>query len=78
VEKSIKAVDPSLTSDEIWASIYQVSTFHADGMGKDAIETLISVGNRYFKDHRPAWTTVEVKSLVRGVRFEIHVQAALP
>ncbi|PMD46178.1 hypothetical protein L207DRAFT_577049 [Hyaloscypha variabilis F] len=78
VEKSIKAVDPSLTSEEIWKSIYSVSTFNADGFSGEVVGLLAKVGQMFFKEHRPTWTAVEVKSLVGGVRFEIHVQAALP
>jgi len=78
VETSIKAVDPSLTSEEIWNSIYSVSTFNADGFGGEVVGLLAKVGQKFFKEHRPTWTAVEVKSLVGGVRFEIHVQAALP
>jgi enamine deaminase RidA (YjgF/YER057c/UK114 family) len=71
-------VDPSLTSEEVWGSIYSVSTFNADGFSMDVVGTLSKVGSMFFKEHRPAWTAVEVKSLVAGMRFEIHVQAALP
>ncbi|KAE9370335.1 hypothetical protein N431DRAFT_484575 [Stipitochalara longipes BDJ] len=78
VEKSIKAVDPSLTSEEVWNSIYSVSTFNADGFSGEVVGQMAKVGQMFFKEHRPTWTAVEVKSLVGDVRFEIHVQAALP
>ena len=78
VEKSIKAVDPSLTSEEVWNSIYSVSTFNADGFSGEVVGQMAKIGQMFFKDHRPTWTAVEVKSLVGGVRFEIHVQAVLP
>lgn len=78
MEKSIKAVDPSLTSENVWNSIYAVSTFNAGGFSGEIVGTLAKVGGIFFKEHRPAWTAVEVKNLNAGVRFEIHVQAALP
>lgn len=71
-------MDPSLTSEEIWNSIYSVSTFNADGFSDEIVGQLAKVGLMFFKEHRPTWTAVEVKNLVAGVRFEIHVQAALP
>lgn len=77
VEKAIKAVDPTLTSEEIWASIYSVTSFTTEGFGKEQLGILTAVASKYFKDHRPTWTAIGAKDL-NGVRFEIHVQAALP
>jgi enamine deaminase RidA (YjgF/YER057c/UK114 family) len=71
-------VDPSLTSEEVWNSIYSVGTFNADGFSAEVVGILVKVGEKFFKEHRPTWTAVEVKNLVAGVRFEIHAQAALP
>ena len=78
VEKSIKAVDTSLSSEEIWASIYAVTSYTTAGFGKEEMGILIKVANKYFGDHRPTWTAVGAKELNGGVRFEINVQAALP
>ncbi|KAF8861623.1 YjgF-like protein [Acephala macrosclerotiorum] len=79
VEKSLHAVDPTLSPEQLWGSVYQLTTYHAGGI-KDpyVFKTLLAVGARYFREHRPAWTAVEVKELNMGVRFEIAVNAALP
>ncbi|CZR64642.1 uncharacterized protein PAC_14540 [Phialocephala subalpina] len=79
VQKSLHAVDPSLSPAELWGSIYQLTTYHAGGI-KDpyVFKTMLAVAARYFGEHRPAWTAVEVKELNGGVRFEIAVNAAIP
>ena len=59
-------MDPSLTSEEVWNSIYSVRTFNAGGFSREIVGQLAKVGLMFFKDHRPTWTAVEVKSLVAG------------
>ena len=77
VEKSIKAVDPSLSSEDIWGSVYQITTYHAGGISPEIFEVLCSVAEKFLRGHRPGWTAVEVKRLNGDVRFEIAVQATL-
>lgn len=78
VEKSIKQVDPSLTSEEIWSSIYTVTSFATEPFTKEHVDALTRIMQKYFKDHRPNWTMIGAKELFRGVHFEMDVQAALP
>jgi enamine deaminase RidA (YjgF/YER057c/UK114 family) len=66
-------VNPNLSWEELRASVYQVNSFHADGISKEVFEVLGNVAKSYWSDHRPAATAVEVKSLNGGVRLEITV-----
>ncbi|KIW15704.1 hypothetical protein PV08_05754 [Exophiala spinifera] len=77
VEKAIRACDPQLSTEEIWNSVYQVTTYHAGGVGEEVMLTLQSVARKYMGHHRPAWAAIGVETLVIG-KFEMSVFAALP
>lgn len=57
--------------------MYQVTTYHAGGVGEEVMLTLASVAREYMGQHRPAWAAIGVETLVVG-KFEMSVFAALP
>lgn len=77
VEKSILACDPDLTPDQIWAGVYQITTYHVGGVGEQVTDLLASVAERHMGKHRPAWAAVGVEALAAG-KFEMSVSAAFP
>lgn len=79
IQKSLQAVEPSLSSDELFACIYSVNTYHVGDIQDPIInKTIVEAASKFFKGPLPAWTGVEVKGLSMGARFEVQVKAALP
>lgn len=76
VEKSILAVDPSLSREEAWRSVYQITTYHAGGLSDEMFSAMAEVASTTLQTHKPAWTAVGVDALAYG-HFEIAVFAAL-
>jgi len=76
VERSILAVDNTLSRKEVWESVYQINTYHAGGLAEDVFIDMAEAGKEYLGEHKPAWTALGVDGLVYG-RFEIAVFAAL-
>lgn len=59
--------------------VSQVKTFEVNPKGKAVAEILVPLAKTYFKDTKPAWTGVEVKSLVHpALHLEMTVEAFLP
>lgn len=77
MERSIHACDPSLTADQIWGSVYKVTSYHVGGVDEGVTDLLASVAKEYMGIHRPAWVAVGVETLAAGT-FEMCVSAALP
>lgn len=56
-----------------------MKTFEVNPTGKAVAEILVPLAKTYFKDTKPAWTGVEVKSLVHpALHLEMTVEAFLP
>jgi hypothetical protein len=47
VEDSTRAVDPTLSKEEIWNSVYQINNFHVGGLAEEVMVTLARVGRRF-------------------------------
>jgi hypothetical protein len=77
VERSIHACYPSLTADQIWGSVYQVTSYHVGGVDESVTDLLASVAKEYMGTHRPTWAAVGIETLAAGT-FEMSVSAALP
>lgn len=75
-EKSIRALKPGLSTEQIWRAVYQVTSYHVGGVHSEVMELLTSVARMYMGDHRPAWAAVGVESLAAG-DFEMSVSAAV-
>lgn len=85
----VVAGDISAQTERVMANIAAVLAAAGAGFD-DVIKTTVflvdmadfaamnGVYARYFESHKPARSTVSVKSLPRGVRVEIEVLAALP
>ncbi|EXJ80643.1 hypothetical protein A1O3_06927 [Capronia epimyces CBS 606.96] len=76
VEKSIHAVDPSLTSTDVWNSVYQITTYHVGGVGEEITGTMNEIAKSFLGSHRPAWAAIGVQSLAAG-DFEMLVWAVI-
>ncbi|KAK5213496.1 hypothetical protein LTR41_001075 [Exophiala xenobiotica] len=76
VEKSILAVEPSLTPAEVWKSVYQVTTYHVGGIQESVTDTMSEVAKEFLGAHRPSWAAIGVVSLAGGC-FEMVVWAVL-
>jgi enamine deaminase RidA (YjgF/YER057c/UK114 family) len=76
VEKSIRAVDDSLLSTDIWSSVYYVTTYHVGGVEEEVTDIMSEVAKSFMGSHRPAWAAIGVESLAIG-DFEISVLAAV-
>jgi enamine deaminase RidA (YjgF/YER057c/UK114 family) len=59
-------------------SVYQMTTYHAGGLGDDVAEALDVATKKFFGNNRPAWAGIGVETLYGGARIEITAWAALP
>jgi enamine deaminase RidA (YjgF/YER057c/UK114 family) len=73
VEEALRAAGVQ----EGWKAVYQMTTYHANGLTDEVSEALDAAVAKYFGGNRPAWTGIEVKSLYGGAIIEIAVSAAL-
>jgi hypothetical protein len=46
VKDSTLAVDPTLSKEEIWNSVYQINTYHVGGLAEEVMVTLARVGRK--------------------------------
>lgn len=85
----VVAGDIGVQTERVMANIAAVLAAAGAGFG-DVVKTTVflvdmadfaamnGVYSRYFDNHKPARSTVAVKSLPRGVQVEIEVMAAVP
>lgn len=72
VEKALKAVDPSLGLD----SIYAIRSYHLDM--DQSFDIMTSHFKKLFPNHRPIWTCIQIGKLgLEGMQVEIEVEASL-
>ena len=78
IEKSLAAASPHLVPAELWAGVYNITSFHVGGAAAGAEQKEMAAALRkYTGGHQPSWTAVGAASLlVPGALVEMHVQAA--
>ncbi|KAJ5951676.1 YjgF/Yer057p/UK114 family [Penicillium vulpinum] len=74
VERALKAAG---FGDDAWEYVYKINTYEIAGEGVQP--GIGKAARKYLKNTRPAWTGVNVASLVMpGLHLEIEVEAYLP
>ncbi|KAH6888541.1 endoribonuclease L-PSP [Thelonectria olida] len=73
VLKALKAVDPSLSFDNIHA----IRSYHLDM--DSSFDVVTAIFKKIFPNHRPIWTCIQIGKLgLEGMQVEIEVEAAIP
>ncbi|KAF2018281.1 endoribonuclease L-PSP [Aaosphaeria arxii CBS 175.79] len=73
VEKALKAVDKSLSLE----NIYAIRSYHLDM--DQSFDVMTAQFKKLFPNHRPIWTCIQIGKLgLEGMQVEIEVEAAIP
>lgn len=59
-------------------SVHQLTTYHAGGLGDDAMAAVDAAVHKYFGTNRPAWAGIGIEALFGGARIEIVATASIP
>ncbi|EXJ79510.1 hypothetical protein A1O1_08774 [Capronia coronata CBS 617.96] len=77
-EKAIRTAAPSLSAEDAWKSIVQITSYHVGGVA-EVDKPLAKVAGSFLRGHQPGWTAVTVPALgYPGCKFEFSVVVALP
>ncbi|KAI9168025.1 RutC family protein YjgH 2 [Paramyrothecium foliicola] len=73
VLKALKAVDPKISFD----NIYAIRSYHLDM--DTSFDVMTATFKKLFPNHRPIWTCIQIGKLgLEGMQVEIEVEALIP
>lgn len=76
IEKSLQAASPNLSSEQLWAGVVNMTSFHVGVLTKDDQLEIAAVARKCFGANKPAWAAICVLALFPPEALvEIQVQA---
>ncbi|ETS87905.1 hypothetical protein PFICI_01733 [Pestalotiopsis fici W106-1] len=77
IEKSLSAAQPSLSPQELWEGVFNITSFHVGVVPQQDQLEIAAVARRYLRMNKPAWAAICVAALFPPkCLVEVQVQAA--
>lgn len=79
IQKSLAAASPSLSPEQLWAGVFNITSFHVGTIPQEEQLEIAAVARKYLGVNKPAWAAICVAALFPPKALvEIQVQAAYP
>lgn len=77
IQKSLAAASPDLSPEQLWAGVFNITSFHVGAIPQEDQLEIAAVARRYLGKNKPAWAAICVAALFPPkCLVEIQVQAA--